>query len=110
MGAKRDDALTSMLLLLLHAQLFHTRYSLFKQIYLHKATKAIEYMITDALAEAGIAPCCLGPLTRTVVGLTLLSCCCCRSDAGWNRRISNAIDDPREYVKLTDFVLKVVTA
>ena len=36
-------------------QMFHTRYSLFKQIYLHKATKAIEYMITDALAEAGMA-------------------------------------------------------
>jgi hypothetical protein len=35
------------------AQMFHTRYSLFKQIYLHKATKAIEYMITDAMVEAG---------------------------------------------------------
>jgi hypothetical protein len=29
------------------------------------------------------------------------------ADIAWNRRISSAIDDPREYWKLTDFVLKV---
>ena len=35
-------------------QMFHTRYSLHKQIYSHRATKSIEYMITDALVEAGL--------------------------------------------------------
>ena len=62
-------------------ELFHARYSLFKQVYCHRATKAIEYMITDALVEA---------------------------DTCWDRRLSNAIDDPREYWKLTDHVLKEI--
>jgi HD superfamily phosphohydrolase len=60
-------------------EMFHTRYSLHKQVYSHRATKAVEYMITDALVEA---------------------------DACWNRRLSAAIDNPREYWKLTDHVLK----
>eukprot|EP01080_Neovahlkampfia_damariscottae_P000973 gene973-9880_t len=33
-------------------EMFHTRYSLHKQIYSHKASKSISYMITDALFEA----------------------------------------------------------
>lgn len=41
-------------------QMFHTRYSLFKQIYSHRATKAIEYMITDAMVEAGECACLCG--------------------------------------------------
>jgi HD superfamily phosphohydrolase len=64
-------------------ELFHTRYSLFKQVYCHRATKAIEYMITDALVEA---------------------------DAAWGRRLSSAIDDPRAYYKLTDYVLHEIEA
>lgn len=33
-------------------ELFHTRYSLFKQVYTHRVNKAIEYMIDDALTAA----------------------------------------------------------
>jgi HD superfamily phosphohydrolase len=33
-------------------ELFHTRYSLFKQIYCHRKVKCIEYMITDAMKLA----------------------------------------------------------
>lgn len=29
------------------------------------------------------------------------------TDVCWNRRLSSAIDDPREYWKLTDFIVKV---
>lgn len=62
-------------------ELFHTRYTLFKQCYIHRAAKAIEYMITDALIEADIA---------------------------WDGKISCAIDDPAEYCKLTDHILKQI--
>ena len=33
-------------------ELFHTRYSLFKQVYSHRVSKAIEYMVTDVLLLA----------------------------------------------------------
>ncbi|KAI8924148.1 hypothetical protein BC831DRAFT_467066 [Entophlyctis helioformis] len=33
-------------------ELFHTRYSLFKRVYTHKVSTAIEYMVTDALILA----------------------------------------------------------
>jgi HD superfamily phosphohydrolase len=33
-------------------EMFHTRYSLHKQVYSHRVGKACEYMITDALLEA----------------------------------------------------------
>jgi HD superfamily phosphohydrolase len=33
-------------------ELFHTRYSLFKRVYTHKVSQAIEYMIVDALVAA----------------------------------------------------------
>ena len=59
-------------------ELFHTRHQLFRQIYVHRATKAIEYMITDVLLEA---------------------------DAAWGRRLSAAIHDPAEYCRLTDNVI-----
>lgn len=36
-------------------EMFHTRYSLFKQIYQHRAAKAIEFMVTDVLVEADAA-------------------------------------------------------
>lgn len=48
--------------------LFFNRYLLFKQIYTHRASKAIEFMLTDVLLEA---------------------------DRAWKGRISRAIDDPR---------------
>jgi HD superfamily phosphohydrolase len=60
-------------------ELFHTRYVLFKMVYTHRAAKATEYMIRDALIEADIA---------------------------WGRRLSNAIENPAEYMKLTDCILK----
>ena len=59
-------------------ELFHTRHQLFRQIYVHRATKAVEYMITDVLLEA---------------------------DAAWGRRLSSAIHDPRAYARLTDNVI-----
>ena len=33
-------------------ELFHTRYSLFRQVYSHRVSKSIEYMIEDALTLA----------------------------------------------------------
>src|SRR5437868_5175534 len=33
-------------------ELFHTRYSLFKQVYSHRVVKSIEYMICDVLLLA----------------------------------------------------------
>ncbi len=33
-------------------QLFHSRYSMFKQVYSHRAVKAVEYMVRDALISA----------------------------------------------------------
>lgn len=33
-------------------EMFHTRYSLFKQVYSHRVGKAIEYMVSDALLHA----------------------------------------------------------
>eukprot|EP01138_Halocafeteria_seosinensis_P001740 gb/GECG01001783.1/.p1 GENE.gb/GECG01001783.1/~~gb/GECG01001783.1/.p1 ORF type:complete len:543 (+),score=69.01 gb/GECG01001783.1/:1-1629(+) len=62
-------------------ELFHTRYTLFKQCYIHRAAKAIEFMVTDALIEADVA---------------------------WDGKISKAIDDPAEYCKLTDHILKQI--
>ena len=56
---------------------------MFKQVYYHRASKAIEYMATDALVEA---------------------------DACWGGRLSGAIDNPREYWRLTDYVLQEIEA
>jgi HD superfamily phosphohydrolase len=58
-------------------ELFHTRYSLFKQVYQHNVGKAIDFMICDALLEAD-------PVMK----------------------ISDAVFDPEEYIRLTDCVLK----
>lgn len=57
-------------------EMFHTRYSMHKQVYTHRVGKAIEYMISDAMALA---------------------------DPFMN--ISNAINDPEEYTLLTDSIL-----
>lgn len=57
-------------------QMFHTRYSLFKQIYSHRVGKSIEHMISDIF---GLANNCL--------------------------KISEKLDDPEEYMALTDDLL-----
>lgn len=57
-------------------QLYHTRYSLHKQIYTHKTSKSIEFMIMDIMRAAD-------PVLR----------------------ISTAVDDVRRYCKLTDGIL-----
>ena len=62
-------------------ELFHTRYTLFKNCYVHRAGKAVEYMITDAMVEA---------------------------NAVWGRRLSNAIQSPEEYCKLSDAVVQEI--
>ena len=59
-------------------ELFHTRYTLFKNCYLHRAGKAVEYMITDAMVEA---------------------------NAVWDGRLAKAIQSPQEYCKLTDSIV-----
>ncbi|KAA0163803.1 hypothetical protein FNF31_02657 [Cafeteria roenbergensis] len=64
-------------------ELLHTRYSLFKQIYTHRATKAAEYMLSDILVDADLA---------------------------WGGRLSRACDDPAEYLHVTDAVLRQIEA
>jgi len=62
-------------------ELFHTRYSLFKQVYSHRVVKAVEYMICDILKLAD-------PVLK----------------------ISEAIFDPERYLHLTDAILKSIEA
>ncbi|KAJ2080893.1 hypothetical protein H4R24_002731 [Coemansia sp. RSA 988] len=59
------------------AEMFHTRYSLHKRIYSHRAAKAIEFMLVDALLVAD-----------PILG------------------ISQAITDPQQYQLLTDDVVR----
>ncbi|GAM17063.1 hypothetical protein SAMD00019534_002380 [Acytostelium subglobosum LB1] len=57
-------------------ELFHTRYSLHKLVYSHKVGKAIEFMISDAFMKAD-------PYLK----------------------ISEQLDDPKEFITLTDCLL-----
>lgn len=54
---------------------------LFKSVYCHRVAKSIEYMITDALVEA---------------------------DVVWRGRLSKAVDDPKDFLLLTDCVLREI--
>ncbi|KAI8089448.1 uncharacterized protein BX664DRAFT_297172 [Halteromyces radiatus] len=60
-------------------EMFHTRYSLFKRIYTHRVGKAIELMITDALLAAD-----------------------------QHLGISSSVQNPEEYLNLTDDILRVI--
>lgn len=60
-------------------QLFHTRFSLHKQVYTHRVSKAVEYMICDAMLEA-----------NSVLG------------------ISESIDDPQCYLRMTDAIVPTI--
>ncbi|CAO3620813.1 unnamed protein product [Cunninghamella blakesleeana] len=60
-------------------EMFHTRYSLFKRIYTHRVSKAVELMITDALLAAD-----------SYLG------------------ISSAVDQPEDYLNLTDDILRTI--
>ncbi|EPZ36023.1 HD phosphohydrolase domain-containing protein [Rozella allomycis CSF55] len=60
-------------------EMFHTRYSLFKRVYTHRVSKGLEYMIIDAMLAAD-------PVMR----------------------ISKAMEDPMEYVYLTDGILREI--
>ncbi|CAG8620082.1 27674_t:CDS:2, partial [Dentiscutata erythropus] len=57
-------------------EMFHTRYSLHKKVYNHRVSRAIDYMIADALVEA---------------------------DPYFN--FKGAIEDAKEYIKLDDSIL-----
>jgi len=59
--------------------MFHTRYSLHKKVYSHSVTKAIEYMMSDAFSLADRA---LG--------------------------LSSCLDDPAEYMRLTDGLVRTI--
>lgn len=59
--------------------MFHTRYSLFKQVYSHRVGKAIEYMVCDILLEA-----------NEVFNFT------------------ECLNNPDDYLTLTDCVLKTI--
>jgi len=61
--------------------LFHTRYTLFKQVYTHKAAKAVEYMLCDAMLAANRA---------------------------WKNRISDARHDAAKFIALDDTLLKLI--
>ena len=60
-------------------EMFHMRYSLFKRIYTHKVSKAIEYMLVDVLLAA---------------------------DNYF--QISNSIHDPVAYTRLTDDIINTI--
>ncbi|KAI8975179.1 hypothetical protein BDF20DRAFT_836603 [Mycotypha africana] len=60
-------------------EMFHTRYSLFKQIYTHRVGKSIELMIVDALLLAD-----------------------------QYLKISESVDKPEEYLHLTDDILRSI--
>mmetsp|Transcript_2349 Transcript_2349/g.4158 ORF Transcript_2349/g.4158 Transcript_2349/m.4158 type:complete len:478 (-) Transcript_2349:161-1594(-) len=60
-------------------EMFHSRYRLHRRVYNHVKGKAVEYMLCDALH-----------LADEVLG------------------ISDMIDDPKEYVKLTDSILDII--
>ncbi|KAH9853312.1 HD-domain/PDEase-like protein [Lenzites betulinus] len=62
-------------------ELCHTRMSLHKRIYTHKTAKAIEYMIVDALTKAEPA-----------------------------MHIANRLEDPKEYLHLTDHIMTEIEA
>ena len=60
-------------------QFFHTRYTLYKQIYNHHISKAIEYMIADALIAA-----------NPIIGLKQM------------------VEDPELYINLNDSILDLI--
>jgi len=60
-------------------ELFHTRYSLFKQVYTHRVGKAVEYMILDILTLAD-------PFLH----------------------LSSCLDNPSDFYSLTDSVLRTI--
>ena len=60
-------------------EMFHTRYSLFKQVYTHHVSKSIEFMISDALFEAN----------RVF-------------------RFDEAATDPAKYMHLTDSIVRTI--
>ena len=60
-------------------EMFHMRYSLFKRVYTHKVSKAVEYMIVDAMLAA---------------------------DDYF--QISKSIDDPETYTAMTDDILALI--
>ncbi|CAO3678225.1 unnamed protein product [Rhizopus stolonifer] len=60
-------------------EMFHTRYSLFKQIYTHRVGAAIELMIVDALLEAND-----------------------------HLKLSEKIDNPEDYLYLTDNIVHTI--
>ena len=62
-------------------RLFDMRANMHHVVYTHKKAKAVEYMIVDAMVEA---------------------------DIGWNSRISHAIRDPKEFIKLDDTIAKQI--
>ncbi|KAG2429438.1 hypothetical protein HYH02_014093 [Chlamydomonas schloesseri] len=57
--------------------LFHTRASMFRQVYLHRKTKAVEFMVCDALVEAdqalGFSRACANAEDFCMLNDTLLS-------------------------------------
>ncbi|CAG8532238.1 24808_t:CDS:10 [Gigaspora rosea] len=57
-------------------EMFHTRYTLYKNVYTHRVTRAINFMIRDALVEAN-------PVYH----------------------FENIIKEPEKYIKLNDFIL-----
>jgi len=60
-------------------ELFHTRYSLHKLVYTHKVAKSIEFMISDAFSAAE-------PYLK----------------------ISEQLDDPKEFINLSDSLLRTI--
>ncbi|KAI8369175.1 hypothetical protein EDC96DRAFT_607057 [Choanephora cucurbitarum] len=60
-------------------EMFHTRYNLFKQIYLHRVNESIEWMLVDAFLAAD-----------------------------HKLKISSSIDQPEEYLYMTDDILRTI--
>lgn len=77
-------------------EMFHTRYSLFKQIYTHRVGTAIELMIVDALLEA----------SEYLYSIENISNLIIQTDD--HLKLSEKIDNPEDYLYLTDNIVHTI--
>ena len=80
-------------------EMFHTRYSLFKQIYTHRVGKAIELMIVDAFLAASK----FGNSYIFLYNFNFND-----NPVDEYLKISDSVDKPEEYLHLTDDIVRTI--